>query len=127
MRGEVLSSVGAQDMDTSENPVFDLDDVEVYWENEQLDVDAVLRSGVDAPFLPTAFDDLEMGGSSGNTVLLDEKEDKENSNLPTTPVSERPTWPPEWLRSRPFGRRIENAPDYVYRIFFSISFTLYMF
>ena len=43
MRGEVLSSVGAQEgLDTSGYQVSaDLDDVEVYWENDQLDEDAV--------------------------------------------------------------------------------------
>ena len=32
MRDEVLSSVGAQDMDTSGYHVSDLDDVDFYWE-----------------------------------------------------------------------------------------------
>ena len=48
MRDEELSSVGAQDMDTSGHRVSaaDLDDVEFYRENDQLDVDAVLRAGI---------------------------------------------------------------------------------
>ena len=41
MRDQVLSSVVAQDMDTSGYQVSDLDDVEFYWGNDQLDVDAV--------------------------------------------------------------------------------------
>ena len=41
MRDEVLSSVGAQDIETSGYQVSaDLDDVELYWEKDQLDVDA---------------------------------------------------------------------------------------
>ena len=72
----------------------DLDDVEFYWENDQLDVDAVFRPGIVAPFSPTAFDDLDMGGGSAeNPILLDEEEDKENSPPPTAPVSERQTRP----------------------------------
>ena len=66
MRDEDFSSVGAQDMDRSWYQVSsaDLDDVEFYWENDQLDIDAVFRPDIDTPFSPTAFDDLEMGGSS---------------------------------------------------------------
>ena len=56
-----------------------------------------------------------MGGSAENPILLDEEEDKESSPPTTTPVTERPTRPPALLRSRPFGTRIENVPDYVYR------------
>ena len=117
MRDEVFSSVDAQDMDTSGYQVSaaDLDDVQFYWENDQLDVVAVLRPGIENPFSPTAFDDLEMGGSSENPIPLDKEEYKENSPSPppTTPVSERPTRPPALLRSLPFGTRIENVPDYL--------------
>ena len=121
MRDEVLSSVGAQEgLDTSGYQVSaDLDDVEFYWEYDQLDVDAVFRPGIDTLFSPTAFDDLEMGSSAENVILLDEEEDKGNSPLTTTTtVSERPTRYPSLLRSRPFGTRIENVPDYVYRNLF---------
>ena len=97
----------------------DLDDVEFYWEIDQVVVDAVFRPGIDTPFSPTAFDDLEMGGSAENPILLDEEADKENSPpLTTTPVSERPTRPPALLRSCPFGRRIENVPCFVCRNMF---------
>ena len=43
MRDEVLSSVGAQDLDTSSYQVSDLEDIEFNWENSQLDMDAVFR------------------------------------------------------------------------------------
>ena len=91
MRDEVRSSVGAQDVDTGGYQVSsaDLDDVEFYWENDQLDVDAVFRPGIDTPFSPTAFDDLEMGGSAENPNLLDEEEDKENSPPSTTKTVSR--------------------------------------
>ena len=123
MRNEVLSSVDAQEgLDTSGYQVSaaDLNDVELYWENDQLHVDAVFMPGIDTLLPPTAFDDLEMGGvSAENPIQLDEEEDKENSPPPTTtPVSERPTRPPALLRSRPFGTRIEKVPDYVYRSLF---------
>ena len=116
MRDEVLPSVGAQEgLDKSGYQVSaDVDDVEFYWENDQLDVDAVFRRGIDNPFSPTAFDDLEMGGSAQNPILLCEEEDEENSPPPsTTPVSERRTRILALLKSRPFGRRIENVPNYV--------------
>ena len=79
MRDGVLSSVRAQDMDTSGYQVSaaDLDDVEFYWELnvDQLNVDVVLRPGLATPFSPTAFDNLKMGGSAENPILLDEEED----------------------------------------------------
>ena len=118
MRDEVLSSVGAQDLDTSSYQVSNLEDIEFNWKNSQLDVDAVFKPGIDTPFSPTVIDDLLMGdGSVENPIVLDEEEDKENAS-PTTPVSERPTEPPRLLRSRAFGARIENVPDYVYRNLF---------
>ena len=116
MRDEWLSSVGAQDLDTSNYQVSDLEDTEFNWENWQLDMDSVFRPGIDTPFSPTVFDDLLMGdGSVENPIVLDEEQDKEN--VPT-PVSERPTEPPRLLRSRVFGARIENVPDYVFRNLF---------
>ena len=51
VRDEVLSNVGAQDLDTSSYQVSDLEDIEFNWENSQLDMDAVFRPGIDNPFL----------------------------------------------------------------------------
>ena len=119
MREEVLSSVGAQDLDTSSYQVSDLEDIEFNWEDSQLDMDAVFRPGIDTPFSPTAFDDLLMGdGTVGNPILLDEEEDKENAPPPTIPKSVRHTEPPRLQRSRAFGARMENVPDYVFRKLF---------
>ena len=90
MRDEVLSSVGAQDLDTSSYQVSDLEDMEFNWEDSQLDMDAVFRPGIDTPFSPTTFNDLSMGGSVENPIVLDKEQDKKNAPT-TTPVSERPT------------------------------------
>ena len=118
MREEVLSSVAAQDLDSSSYQVSDLDDIEVSWENDHLDLEAVFRPGIDTPYSPTTFDDLSMEGSSvENPIVMDEEEDKESA-APSTPVSERLTKPPRFLRSRAFGARMENVPDYVYRNLF---------
>ena len=118
MREKVLSSVGAQDLDTSSYQVSDLEDIEFNWEGSQLDMDAVFRPGVDIPFSPT-FEDLLMGdGSVENPIVLDEEEDKENDPPPTTPESVTPTEPPRLQRIRAFGARIENVPDYVFRKLF---------
>ena len=54
----------------------DLDDVELYWERDQLDVEAVFRPDIDTPLSPTTPDDLKTGCSAENPILLDEKEDK---------------------------------------------------
>ena len=117
MRDEVLSSVGVQDLDTSSYQVSDLEDIEFNWENSQLEMDAVFRPGIDTPFSPTTFDDLLMGdGSVENPNVLDEEKDKEN--VPTTPESVRPTEPPRLQRSRAFGARLENVPDYVFKTLF---------
>ena len=114
MREEVFSSVGAQDLDTSGYQVSDLEDIEFNWENSQLDMDAVYRPGIDTPFSPIAVDDLLMGdGSVENPIELDEEEGKENA-APSIPESVRPTEPPRLLRSRVFGTRMENVPDYVF-------------
>ena len=84
MREEVLSSVGAQDLDTSSYQVSDLEDIEFNWENSQLDMDSMFRPGIDTAFSPTVFDDLLMGdGSVENPIVLEEEEDKEK--VPTTP------------------------------------------
>ena len=58
MRDEVLSSVEAQDLDTSSYQVSDLEEIEFNWEKSQLDMDSVFRPGIDTPFSPTVFDDL---------------------------------------------------------------------
>ena len=118
MREAVLSSVGAQDLDTSSYQVSDLEDIEFNWENSQLELDAVFRPGIDTPFSPTIFDDLSMEGSVENPIVLDEEEDKENAPPPATPVPVRPMEPPRLQRSHAFGARRENVPDYLYRNFF---------
>ena len=117
MRDEVLSSMGAQDPDTSSYQVSDLEDIEFNWEYPQLDMDAVFRPCIDTPFSPTTFDDLLMGdGSVENPIVLDEEEDKENTPPPpTTPESVRPTKPPRMQRSRAFGTQMKKVPDYVFR------------
>ena len=74
MREELLSSVGTQDMDTSWYQVSaDLDDVEFYWENAQLEVGSVFSPGIDTPFAPLTFDDLEMGDSAENPTFARRK------------------------------------------------------
>ena len=117
MRHEVLSSVGAQDLDTSSYQVSNLENIEFNWENSQLDMDAVFRPGIDTPFSPNTFDDLSMEETVENTVVLDEEEDKENAP-PSTPESVRPKEPPRLQRSRAFGARLENVPDYVFKYLF---------
>ncbi len=50
MRGEVLSSVGAQDTDTRRYELSDLEDFEISWEDPAVDMDSVYRPGIDTPF-----------------------------------------------------------------------------
>ena len=50
--------------------------------------------------------------------MVDDEEDKEKSAPTTTPEPERPTVPLRLVRSLPFGTRLENVPDSVYRTLF---------
>ena len=61
-----------------------------------------------------------VGSTATNPLIVDDEEDKENSapTTTTTPQSERPIEPPRLLRSRPFGTRLKNVPDSVYRTLF---------
>ena len=118
MGDEVLSSVGAQDLGASSRKLSDLEDIECNWEDSQFDMDKLLRPCIDTPFPPTTFGDLSMGGGSAeNPIVLDEEQDKEISP-PPTPEPVRPTESPRLQRSRPWGTRIENSPDYVWRNLF---------
>ena len=80
-------------------------------------MDALFRPSKDTPFSATTFDDFLMGdGSVENPIVLDEEEDKENAPPPpTTPETVSPTETPRLQRSRAFGARMENVPDYVFR------------
>ena len=99
MGNELLSSVGAPDMDTSGYQVSELDNVEFNWENDQLDVDAAFKPGIVTHSYPSKFNEFSDGFNAENPILIDENQDMENSPPPhpTTPVSERPTQPPVWI------------------------------
>ena len=77
MREEVLASAGAQDMDNNGYELPDLEDIE-FWENPEVELDAVFRPRIDTPFSTTAFKNLDKGegGSSKNPIMLDGEEDK---------------------------------------------------
>ena len=91
-----------------------------------MDMDSVYQPGIDTPFFPSIFDDFQMGSIVANPIIVDKKEDKENSApTTTTPGSDCPKEPPRLLRSRPFGTPLENVPDSVYRTpFFNILYVL---
>ena len=61
LREDVRASAGAQDMDTSGYELSVLEKIEIFWENPEVDLDAVLRPSIGTPVSPTAFNDLEMG------------------------------------------------------------------
>ena len=70
MRDEVLSSEGAQDLDSNSYQISDLEDIEFNWEKSHLDMDTVFRLGIDNPFSPTTFDNLSMReGSIENPIV----------------------------------------------------------
>ena len=120
MREEVLSNVGAQDTDTGGFELSDLEDIDNSWADPALDMDSVYRPGIDTPFSPSIFDDFQIDGSTAvKPIIVDDEEDKENSAATTTiPEPERPTELARLQRSRPFGTRLENVPESVYRTLF---------
>ena len=78
MREEVLSSVGAQDTDTSGYELSDLEDNEFSWEDPAVDMDSVYRTGIDTPFSPSIFDYFQIEGSTAaNPILVDDEEQGE--------------------------------------------------
>ena len=97
MRGEVLSSVGAQDTDIRGYELSDLENLEFSREDPAVDMDSVYRPGLGTTFPPSIFDDFQMEGSTAaNPIIVDDEEDKENSApTTTTPESERPIQPPD--------------------------------
>ena len=110
MRDEVLSSVGAQDLDTSSYQVSDLEDIEFNWENSHLDMDAVFRPGIDTPFSPTTFDDFSMEGQLKTQLYWTKKK--------TRILLHQHPEPPRLQRSRACGARQKNFSDYVFRNLF---------
>ena len=65
---ESLSSVGAQNIDTSGYQVTDLEDIKFHCGHPILNMDAVFRPGIQTLFSPTTFGSLEIGGSVGNRL-----------------------------------------------------------
>ena len=72
MRDEVLSSVGAQEIDISGYQVSDLEDVEFHWADLDLNMDSTFRPSIDTPFSPSTFNVFEMGSLAENLILFDE-------------------------------------------------------
>ena len=115
MRDEVLSSEGAQDLDSSSYQISDLEDIEFNWEKSHLDMDTVFRLGIDNPFPPTTFDNLSMrAGSIENPFVLDEQQDKGSSS----PLSSESHKTSQAKETSPLWTRRKNVPDYVFRKLF---------
>ena len=112
MKNEVLTSVGAQDWETSSYQVSDLEDLEFNGEVSQLEMGAVFRPGRDTPYSPTTFDDLSMGDQLRTPLCWTKR--KTRRNLLHQHPSLSGTEHSRLQRSCPFGTRRENVPDYVY-------------
>ena len=50
IQDEMSSSAGAQDVDTSRQQLSNMEDIELHWEDRDLNMDAVFRPSVDAAF-----------------------------------------------------------------------------
>ena len=106
MMDDVLSSVGAQDIDTSGYQVSDLEDIECHWEDPDFNMNAVFRPGVDTSVSLSTFNDFEIGSVTENPFLIDEEQHEEKFHpFPTTPGSKRSTQSPALMRNRSFGTK----------------------
>ena len=73
---KTLSTVGVQETDTNDFQLSGLVDIELQWENPQLDKEVVFRIGKDNLSSPMNIDNLLMG-SADNFILLDEEENQQ--------------------------------------------------
>ena len=73
---ELLPSVGAQKMDTSGYQVSAQENIEFHWEAYQTNTDTVFWSGIDTPFSPSTFNELEMTSAFENPFLIENEKDK---------------------------------------------------
>ena len=117
MRDEVLFSVEAQDLDTYSYQVSNFEDIEFNLGEFTTGHGHSVQTRRRHHFSPITFDDISMGGSVGNPIVLDEEEDKVNS-LPSTPECVRPAETPRLQRSLDFGAIVEKVPDYIYKNLF---------
>ena len=51
-------------------------DIDLFWKNAQLEMDAAITPVVCTPFSPEVFNDFEIGGSSHTPLVLEEGKDK---------------------------------------------------
>ena len=93
MRDKMFRSVGAQDKDISGHQLSAMNDVELYWKKEQLDVDAAFRPGIETHFHQQRLTTWRSGNQQKAPTLPNKEVDK--SSTPITPVSERQTQPLE--------------------------------
>ena len=118
MLEEVLSSVGVQDVDTSGYQVSNLDNIEFYCKNDQLDVDTIVTQWIDTPFCQQCLTNWRWEVEKKTPFCSTMGKGGEKISSPTTPVSEGPTGHPALLRNCPFGTEIQSFPVYVYRKLF---------
>ena len=68
LRDEVLLCVAAQDMGTSGYQMSDVDDVEFHWENDQLVINSVFRSGIGIIIFSSFLKTIEKGSLAENPI-----------------------------------------------------------
>ena len=69
MEDELLSSVGAQDLDTSSYQLSNLEEIEFNWEDPAVDMVSVHQLGIDTPISTSTFDDFQMGSTTANPII----------------------------------------------------------
>ena len=81
-------------MNTCGYQVSNLEYIQNHWEDPDLNMDAVLRSGIDNPFSFSNLNGFELGSRAENPILIEEEKNTENSPPPASiPISERKTRP----------------------------------
>ena len=97
MRDEVLSFLGAYEIDTGDCLVSELEQNDFLLEDLKLNLNTMSRSGIDTAFSLTAFDYFELRSVVPNSIPIVNGEDTENSAAPppspppSSSVSEEPT------------------------------------
>ena len=77
MQDEERVSVGDQDVSSDFVP-SDQDDLQVHWENLNVDMDAVSRPELSSSLSPSLFENFPVDGSAHFPIDIDDELDKEN-------------------------------------------------
>ena len=80
LRDEVLSSIGAQEMDTNGYPMSNMEDIGFHWKVLDMNMDTLFWPGQDNIFSLLTSTDFGMGSRPENWILINNEVDRKNSS-----------------------------------------------